>query len=73
MPITVTEGSYNLPLFVTLQGQELMVESIEQQWEIDAEVWEHKPVNRIHYRVTLEDGISLEVFKNMDHMGWYQR
>lgn len=27
----------------------------------------------IHYRVTLEDGQSLEVFKNMDHGGWYQR
>ena len=29
-----------------------------------AEAWEHKPVGRIYYRMTLEDGRSLEVFKN---------
>ena len=47
------------------------VDSIDQQWQDDAEPWEHKPVNRVHYRVTLENGRSLEVFKNMDHGGWY--
>ena len=67
MPITVAEDAYDWPLFVTFEGRELMVETIDQQWRIDAETWEHKPVNRIHYRVTLEDGRSLEVFKNMDH------
>ena len=41
------------------------------QWIILSKVWEHRPVSRIHYRVTLEDGMQLEVFKNMDHGGWY--
>ena len=55
MPITVAEDVYHRPLFVTLQGPELIVETIEQQWEIDAETWEHKPVIRLRSRVTLED------------------
>ena len=36
-----------------MPGQESKVESIDQQWQKDAEVWAHKPVNRIHFRVTL--------------------
>ena len=56
---------------MTFGGQELRVASIDQQWQVDAATWEHKPVSRIHYRVTLEDGRSLEVFKNMDHGRWY--
>ena len=71
MPITVAEDAYDRPLFVTFEGQDLMVETIDQQWQDDAEPWENKPVNRVHYRVTLENGRSLEVFKNMDHGGWY--
>ena len=71
MPITVAETADRRPAFRDLLGEELWVNFIDQWWQVDAEVWEHKPVNRIHYRVTLEDGRSLEVFKNMDHGGWY--
>jgi hypothetical protein len=71
MPVTVAEDGSHRPLFVTYLGQELQVDFIDQEWQDDAETWEHKPVNRVHYRVTLENGRSLEVFKNMDHGGWY--
>ena len=54
-------------------GEELRVHSIDQQWQDDAEPWERKPVARVYYQVTLEDGQRLTVFKNMDHGGWYQR
>ncbi len=56
----------------TYLGEELRVNSIDQWRQVDADWWEHRPVNRAHYRVTLEDGRSLEVFKNMDHGGWYR-
>ena len=71
MPITVAEDAYDRPLFVTFEGQELMVETIEQQWQDDAETWEHKPVARLYYQVTLENGQRLTMYKNMDHGGWY--
>ena len=70
MPVTVAENGYHRPLFVTyLEG--LRVEAIDQERQDDAETWEHKPVARLYYRVTLEDGQRLLVFKNMDHGGWY--
>ena len=64
MLVTVAEDAGHRPLFVTYLGEELRVNSIDQ-W------WEHRPVDRIYYRVTLEDGARLEVFKNMNHGGWY--
>ena len=52
-------------------GQELQVDFIDQEWQDDAETWEHKPVAKLYYQVTLEDGQRLLLFKNMDHGGWY--
>lgn len=52
MPITVAEDAWQRPLFVTFEGVELKVDSIDQQWQDDAEPWEHKPVSRLHYKVT---------------------
>ncbi len=36
MPITVAEDAYHRPLFLTFEGEELKVESVDQQWQIDA-------------------------------------
>ena len=42
-----------------------------QQWQYDAEWWGHETLSRLRYRVALEDGRRLTVFRNMDHGGWY--
>ena len=71
MPVTVAEEGFHRPLFVTYLGNELRVEYIDQEWQDDAETWEHKPFARLYYQVTLEDGQRLTLYKNMDHGGWY--
>jgi len=43
MPITVAEDAFHRPLFVTCLREELRVDSIDQQWQDDAEPWERKP------------------------------
>ncbi len=58
MPITVAEDAYQRPLFVTF-GARALVETIDQQWNIDAETWEHKPANRIVGDVNLFDAIII--------------
>ena len=72
MPVTVAEDAFHRPLFVTYLREELRVESIDRQWQDDAESWDLKPVARLYYVVTLEDGQNLTVFKNFDHGGWYR-
>jgi hypothetical protein len=71
MPVTVAEDAFHRPLIVTYLGQELRVDFIDQEWQDDSEMWEHKPFARLYYQLTLADGQRLTVFKNMDHGGWY--
>ena len=50
MPVTVAEEGFHRPLFVTYLGNELRVEYIDQEWQDDAETWEHKPFARLYYQ-----------------------
>ena len=71
MPCNVQENSEQRPVTVTLMGKPLAVESIVEQWE-DAEFWwRDDPVVRVTYRVSLEGGQEVTIFKNMLHGGWY--
>jgi len=47
------------------------VATIEDLWEIQEEWWRARPVARTYYRVTLEDGRTLTVFRDMVDGGWY--
>ena len=48
LPVTVAEDAFHRPLFVTYLGEELRVDSIDQQWQDDDEPWERKPVSRLY-------------------------
>ncbi len=72
MPVTVAEDAFHRPHFATYLGEELKVDSIEQQWQVDAESWDQKPVSKLHYKVIPEDGRRMTLFKNMDHVRWRQ-
>lgn len=72
MLVTVAEDGFHRPLFVTYLGEELRVDSIDQQWQSDAEPWEREPVTKLHYQLTLENGERMTVFKNMEQGGWYR-
>jgi len=45
--VTIAEDAYDWPLLGTFGGRELMVETIDQEWQIDAKVREHRPGSRI--------------------------
>ena len=49
----------------------LAVESIDDRVEEEAEWCEPEAVWKMHYRVTLEDGRQVAVFRNMKTGGWY--
>ena len=72
MPVRVQEDEDFRPLFVTFEGQTLGVESIDDRVEEDSEWWENEPVYKMHYRVTLEDGRELAIFRNNKTGSWYE-
>ena len=72
MPCTVQEDAEERPVVVWLVGVEVGVAAIEERWEDEEFWWRDDPVVRVSYRVTLEDGQELTLFKNMLTGGWYR-
>ena len=72
MPAKVQEDAEQRPVAVTLFGEQLEVESIEERWDDEEDWWKDNPLVRVIYLVTLENGKELTIFKNMLHGGWYR-
>ena len=73
MPTRVQEDGDFQPVAVSLEGKTLAVESIDETAEEDSEWWENEPVYKMHYRVTLEGGRQLAIFRNNKTGSWYRR
>jgi len=72
MPVNVQEDDDLRPMAASLEGKTLAVVAIDQMVEEESEWWEHAPVYKMHYRVTLEDGQQLALFRNMKTGSWYR-
>ena len=73
MPEEFEEDAEQRPVAVTLYGVSVPIESIEERWEDAGDWWKDNPVVRMYYRVTLEAGQQLSIFRNMVHGGWYRQ
>ena len=73
MPVRVQEDDDLRPVAVSLEGKNLLVVSIVERVEEEAEWWEQAPVYKMHYQVTLEDGRQVAIFRNMKTGSWYRQ
>ena len=78
---TPTEPRSSIPMPARVQEDEefrpvamgqIAVVSIDDRVEEDSEWWGNEPVYKMHYRVTLEDGRELEIFRNYKTGSWYR-
>ena len=51
----------------------LRVTAIEDRWEIDEEWWRTRSLSRTYYRVLLEDGQALTLYRDMLNGRWYSQ
>ena len=58
------------PIAVHLSGRRLPVESLLESWRIDDEWWRQRPVSRLYYRLALEDGRTVTVYRDVVAQGW---
>ena len=72
-PVSVEEGEGRRPASLNMGRRRLVVASIDDVWEIDEEWWRKRPISRLYYRLTLEDGGSVTVFRDLHSGGWYQQ
>jgi hypothetical protein len=55
---------------VRFSSQQIAVESVVETWRIDDEWWRDKPVSRQYWRVVLEDGRVVDVYRDMVTGKW---
>jgi hypothetical protein len=58
---------------VRLSNGRFAVESVLETWRIDDEWWRERPVSRLYYRLLLEDGRTLDVYRALGSGRWYRQ
>jgi hypothetical protein len=71
-PVVVATDDAGAPVAVVLGGRRLAVERVEDVWRIDDEWWREE-VSRLYYRLLLEDGRALVVFRDLVGGVWWEQ
>ena len=71
-PVRVETGDGDIPSAVWNKRRRLPVEALDA-WRIDDEWWRERPVSRLYYRVTLEDGGTAVLFRDLVDGAWYRQ
>jgi hypothetical protein len=71
--ITVDAAEDGRPAAVTFGRRKLAVEAHHETWRIDDEWWRAKPVSRMYWRVSLEDGRVVDVYRDLVTGAWYRQ
>lgn len=72
-PVEVRAGDDGLPVEVTLRGRKLHAIAHSRPWRTDDRWWTPEPISRLYVHLTLEDGHSLTVFRDLIAGGWYEQ
>jgi len=71
--IAVDSGDDGVPSAVHFSGPRIAVESVVETWRIDDEWWREKPVSRTYWRVVLEDGRVVDVYRDLAGGKWFRQ
>lgn len=61
------------PVAVFLSVRRLSVETVLERWRIDDEWWRERPISRLYYRLLLEDGRSVDVYRAERTGRWFKQ
>ncbi len=56
-----------------LLGQRCAVETVIETWRLADEWWHPQPVCRAYWRLLLEDGRTIDVFRDLTRDRWYRQ
>ena len=69
-PIQVEADESGEPQAVVLGCERLAVAAVQDRWRIDDEWWRERPVSRLYFRLLLEDGRVVMVYKDLVSGRW---
>jgi hypothetical protein len=73
LPIEVSESAHQTPRVIKVNGHWRKVVSIDDLCNVDEEWWRERPIVRMYYRVNLESGSQITVFRDMLDGAWYRQ
>ena len=71
--IKVEAEGDGIPLVVLFSGWRIAVEAVVETWRIDDEWWRDKAVSRMYWRVVLEDGRVVDVYRDLLSGKWWRQ
>lgn len=63
-PVRVEADEDGRPVAVWLSGRRYAVEAVLATWRIDDEWWRPRPVSRMYFRLLLEDGRLMTMYRD---------
>ncbi len=72
-PLDVETDADGVPAGVYLSAHHCAVESVIETWRIDDEWWREQPVSRVYWRLFLENGCALDVYRDAVRGRWYKQ
>ena len=73
-PVDVEADGEGRPAAVTLRpGVRLRVLDVQDTWRIDDEWWRERPVSRLYWQLTLEDGQVLTLYDDLLARVWFRQ
>jgi protein ImuB len=71
--VEVEEDDAQSPVTVSVRRRRMAVASIEDVWEVLDEWWRARPISRRYYRLVLEEGPSITLFRDLVDGRWYEQ
>ena len=71
--LDVEEDGQQRPGSIAMRPGRIEVGSIQDTWEIVDEWWRANPIARRYFRVVLEDGRGMTVFRDLIGGLWYEQ
>ena len=71
-PVVVETDESGGPAAVVLGGRRLAVSQVQDVWRIDDEWWREE-VSRLYYRLLLEDGQVVTVYRDLLEDKWWRQ
>ena len=69
-PARVSTDGRGTPEVLLWKGRSRRIEGVVEQWRIDDEWW-RRPISRRYVRVTLETGVLVTLYHDLEEDRWY--
>lgn len=72
-PLDVETDANGVPAGLYLSAHRCVVASVLETWRIDDEWWREQPVSRVYWRLFLENGCAVDVYRDVARGRWYKQ